>query len=282
MPLPYDPSRKALYKPEDRSSVFGTGPLDTLRLCSEASRLAYLRFDQSQTSGTLLANTLALAGFTDAFQTFVHRPTDGAGYGVMNDDKVALLVFRGTQADHMLDLITNVQFGLSSWNLGPGKVHRGFELTALGLWKQVLPWLQGPAGHRQQLLICGHSLGGAIASLLAVPAQANALVTFGSPRVGDAGFVQGLAGLDSIRVVDCCDLVPLVPPTSLLLPYEHVGTLHYIDLSGTVHLSPSAAFMTQDQQQAELDYAAHCKGFDNVVTRRLADHAPINYIRAFW
>ncbi|WP_347905731.1 lipase family protein [Pseudomonas purpurea] len=282
MTLPYDPGRRALYRPEERPSVFTSPVLNDLQLCTEASRLAYLRFEESTTERTQLADALDLAGFNHKLTHFVDAATDGAGFGVMNNAMgTALLVFRGTQPDHLLDLLTNLQFFHAHWSLGTGQVHRGFKMTAINLWAQVSAWLQGPALSRSRLIICGHSLGAAIATLLAKPASANLLVTLGSPRVGDPDFVASLAGLHSIRIVDCCDLVTSLPPD--FLDYQHVGQLHYVDLNGFVHLSPSEPFMTHDQQQAVQFYEAHYKPQPgNVVTRRLADHAPFNYVRALW
>lgn len=282
MTLPYDPGRRALYRPEERPSLFTSPAVDDLQLCTEASRLAYLRFEQSTTAREKLSDALESAGFNHELAHFIHAPTDGAGFGVMDSATgTALLVFRGTQPDHLLDLLTNLQFFHAHWSMGTGQVHRGFKMTALGLWEQVSTWLEGPASSRSRLIICGHSLGAAIATLLAKPASANLLVTLGSPRVGDPAFVASLAGLHSIRIVDCCDLVTTLPPD--FLDYQHVGQLHYIDLNGFVQLNPSEPFMAQDQQQAAQFYDAHYKHQpENVVTRRLADHSPFNYARAFW
>ncbi len=286
MTLPYDPGRQALYKPEERASIFTSPVVDDLQLCTEASRLAYVRFEQSTAESTRLSDALALAGFSHGLEHFIDVPTDGAGFGVMNaPNGTALLVFRGTQPDHLLDLVTNIQFLLERWDLcsGRGHVHHGFKMTALGLWETVSTWLAGPASSRSRLIICGHSLGAAIATLLAKPANADLLVTLGSPKVGDTTFVASLDDLHSIRIVDCCDLVTTVPPD--FLGYQHTGLLHYIDLNGLVHLTPGQPFMDQDQQLGEQYYNAHYKtppGNGNVMNRRLADHAPFNYVRAFW
>lgn len=78
-----------------------------------------------------------------------------------------------------------------------------------------------------RLTICGHSLGGALATLLALDAAAHArfadlrLYTYASPRVGAPNFVSTFDQLvpNSIRIANRMDLVPKLP-----LPpfYAHV------------------------------------------------------------
>jgi predicted lipase len=83
-------------------------------------------------------------------------------------------------------------------------------------------------GSVQTLRITGHSLGGALATLLAIDVAANGgfasptVYTFGSPRVGDKVFAGTYDSLvaNSWRVANLNDLVPQVPP--LLAGYVHV------------------------------------------------------------
>lgn len=75
--------------------------------------------------------------------------------------------------------------------------------------------------------ICGHSLGGALATLLALDLAANtafahpAVYTYGSPRVGDSLFASTYDQVvtDSYRIANRLDIVPALPPP---LDYEHV------------------------------------------------------------
>ena len=73
--------------------------------------------------------------------------------------------------------------------------------------------------------VTGHSLGGALATLLTldIAAKMPASYTFASPRVGDHIFVGEYKKLikDSYRVANRMDLVTKLP-TVLPLPYEHV------------------------------------------------------------
>lgn len=87
-----------------------------------------------------------------------------------------------------------------------------------------------------KLVVTGHSLGGAIATLFAVDMATNEgannlnLVTFGSPRVGNAVFAdfanQQIKG-NNWRVTYDNDVVTIVPLQ--LIIFKHVGTeVHYI------------------------------------------------------
>lgn len=89
------------------------------------------------------------------------------------------------------------------------------------------------------MTICGHSLGGALATLLALDLAATAadpanpeyaefrnptVYTYGSPRTGDSAFANKFNQevTDSNRIENRLDIVPHLPPP--WLNYEHVNT----------------------------------------------------------
>ena len=84
------------------------------------------------------------------------------------------------------------------------------------------------------MTICGHSLGGALATLLALDVAANtafdnpAVYTYGSPRVGDSLFASTFDQVvkNSYRVANRLDIVPTLPPP---VDYDHV--LNPVDLN---------------------------------------------------
>jgi hypothetical protein len=87
------------------------------------------------------------------------------------------------------------------------------------------------AGGAKAVTVCGHSLGGALATLLTAdvtlntPCKGPVAYTYASPRTGDHLFASGYNACVSAshRVVNRQDLVPQLPPI-LPLPYEHVNT----------------------------------------------------------
>jgi predicted lipase len=97
----------------------------------------------------------------------------------------------------------------------------------------VLATLQYPRSV-SSMTICGHSLGGALATLLALDVAANtafnnpAVYTYGSPRTGDPLFASTFDQVvkNSYRVANRLDIVPTLPPP---VDYDHV--LNPVDLN---------------------------------------------------
>jgi hypothetical protein len=107
-------------------------------------------------------------------------------------------------------------------------VDSGFDSVAQAIYADVKPYLE--TGYKTYLT--GHSLGGAVAVLLAVALSEDGysvqrIITFGQPKVTTAAGVQRLNFLPLTRVVDENDIIPMLPPPSFRNlgkgAYEHVG-----------------------------------------------------------
>jgi pimeloyl-ACP methyl ester carboxylesterase len=147
----------------------------------------------------------------------------------------------------------------------------------------VRPWIARTGPERKTLIVTGHSLGAAMATLTASVLPVDWLVTLGSPRVGDLDFIRTLQAANSVRIVDCCDLVTQVPPPLPIGGYTHVPTCTYLTQDGQAVLDPAQALIDADRSSARRQYLARYSWrLGNVLLRRLADHAPINYARAFF
>ncbi|MGH6800064.1 MAG: lipase family protein [Methylocella sp.] len=91
-------------------------------------------------------------------------------------------------------------------------------------------------GAAASVTVCGHSLGGALATLLALDVGLNTscraptVYTYASPRTGDHIFASSYNAViaASYRIANRQDLVPMLPPI-LPLPYEHVNTLYELN-----------------------------------------------------
>lgn len=91
----------------------------------------------------------------------------------------------------------------------------------------------GAAG---SVTVCGHSLGGALATLLTLDVGLNTscrtpvAYTYASPRTGEHLFAgsYNAAIPSSYRITNRQDLVPKLPPI-LPLPYEHVNTQYELN-----------------------------------------------------
>jgi hypothetical protein len=288
----YDPTLEALLHPE-RRHPFGlcddTGWTEEA-ICAELARLAYFPFKGE--GAERLPAALAKAGFgtlecwdskvptygnwlARARQLLRDRGAQAFG-AVARDGSLAIVAFRGTQPNQPMDLLVDLSFRAVSWS-GAGRVHEGFLKAYQSLGGGIDAWLQSVRPRR--VIVTGHSLGAAMATVMAALRPDARLVTFGSPLVGDADFVRTFEGRDVARYVDCADLVTTVPYE--WLGYAHVGAMRYIDRSGVVHHPPtSAAVVEQDRAEAKRDYLGTFLRLGNAPSRDLADHGPVNYVSA--
>ncbi len=122
-------------------------------------------------------------------------------------------------------------------------VHEGFLEDARAAWSFARPLLR--PGFETRLT--GHSLGGAIAVLLAMKLQVEGqplgrAITFGQPKVTTEEGVARFRDLPLLRVVNHDDPVPLLPweTTSAVLGglYRHLGQEMRLTDRGTFDLFP--------------------------------------------
>src|ERR1700757_2558172 len=106
--MDYDASKDALYHPELRDTIFKSGvPLPPELMCAELSRLAYIRFENSDAEEQRLQAALGSGGLRPAV-TFSTRRSSTQGFAVVSTDgQDAFVVFRGTQADDPTDIGTD-------------------------------------------------------------------------------------------------------------------------------------------------------------------------------
>ena len=141
----------------------------------------------------------------------------GNGGDYKNDYLVAI---RGTAG--VADGLTDANIGLQVSNTGK-IVHAGFNRA----FQDIATHLQDRIPEGSNVHFCGHSLGGALATLAADWAThrkgCNAkLYTFGSPRIGFKPFADRLTGTvgeeNIYRVHRATDIVPMMP----IWPFVHV------------------------------------------------------------
>ena len=120
-----------------------------------------------------------------------------------------ILAVEGTK--EKTDWITNLKFLIRR-----DDCHRGFKNNANRTLAELVVAYEGLNPERK-LVLAGHSLGGATATLIAdllwESGNKNiALVTAGSPRPGGRRLRQRLQGLNHYRYVHGNDIVPGTPP----------------------------------------------------------------------
>lgn len=279
--MDYDPSEAALFRPESRPALPVDAGWSVDARCAELSRLAYVRAESDAGAAAGLRAALAAAGYDEVRLFFVPRDSGRPRFGiyaigVRDGEGRRFVAFRGTQADDRGDLIDDARFLPRPWP-GVGRVHRGFWRACDSLRGPIDDWLgAGPPG---ALVVTGHSLGAAMATLMAGLYPDAELVTFGAPRVGGRAFARHFAGRAVRRYVGCYDFVTNLPPP---IWFRHVAEMHYVDRHGTVHWPPPGLFRRMiDRLLGDLAYLRRYglrRG--HVWFRTGADHAPINYVAA--
>lgn len=276
-PIPYDARRKSLYEPGEADNFFKLGSIENdAALCAEMSRLAYVKDE------ILLDQYLSRSGFQKDLAIGYNNNGTQIFIASRRDDNLTVISFRGTELDDPADLFTDARFILTPWTDNSGKslgqVHEGFA-TALqenDILEQVINKVSSIATSNR-ILITGHSLGAALATLTASRMPSSHLYTFGSSCVGDATFAKAMQSLNHNRYVDCCDLITRLPPEEF--GYVHTGSLLYINRNGQLLQSPGENEIKIDRMKASVWYMVHRSFFPGTVFfRKLADHIPINYL----
>lgn len=188
-----------------------------------------------------------------------------------------VLICRGTEGK-LADIRTDAQCPLINWPLGShSKAHQGFCTQADAVLAD-LQQQQPQAGLERPLWITGHSLGGALAILLAFKLSLKpgnklaGVVTFGQPKVGDAQLTQAITQQllpFYRRYVNQRDIVPKLPP---LPDYRHSGQLYYFDDLDQLQLNPPRWLMLLDQVLCDADQA------EAALRQHLDDHKMKNYV----
>jgi pimeloyl-ACP methyl ester carboxylesterase len=123
-------------------------------------------------------------------------------------------------------------------------VHRGFRNHADRILHDVLPLLAPPTDRRATIHVCGHSLGGAVASILCIKLQKRGyrvirLTTVGEPRTcastQHAERLERQLPRNAIRVEHELDFVTFLPPFG---SKHRAGPKIWLLRDGTMRLVP--------------------------------------------
>jgi len=206
-----------------------TGPVEEMTflrkalLFAEISMIAYN--DESEAT-----RAAELIGFPDV--TFYDH--DGSQAYRFRNDIDCVIACRGTEPNEWNDIQADVNAAAIVAET-VGKVHRGFKREVDDLWPMLETAL---AANEMPLYFCGHSLGGAMATICAgrcqmsyIKSNPKQLFTYGSPRVGCKNYI-GFVKLDYFRFVNNNDIVTRVPPT--WMGYQHSGKEVYFNRDGDI------------------------------------------------
>lgn len=189
---------------------------------ASASKLAYRDSDAVrqvvEEDWGLNMSTFVQAGGTQGF--------------VAQSHSAVLVAFRGTE--ELADWLANMN--ISAETVPYGKVHRGFHDAYMLVAEAVKPLVLEAANQSKSLVFTGHSLGGALAMLLAMDlpdhVDVAGLYTFGQPKTASNKASEAISarhGHAYHRFVNDQDVVARIPPN-----FTHAGTLFHFDYSGTL------------------------------------------------
>ncbi len=146
------------------------------------------------------------------------------------------------------------------------QLHEGFELAAKNIYHAVSPHLKKD----YKISTTGHSLGGAVAVIIAMyldknKYNLNEVITFGQPKVTNITGALKYKHLALTRIVTPKDLVPLVPPfdamdVNNLDIYWHLGReiillpgLEYSEISGLDSMLRASNILSEKLDQNNIE-----------------------------
>ena len=204
------------------------------------------------------------------FTTVEFYDRDGAqAYRFMNKDDI-VIACRGTEPSEFQDIKADLK-AMPVLAETVGRVHRGFKQEVDDLWPMVEEDLIRKANVNKTLWFCGHSLGAAMATIMASRCFHNVelndpieLYTYGSPRVGWKKYCNSL-GVIHHRWRNNNDIVTKVP--LWIMGYRHDGELHYI---------------TSDNKIGKPSFIDWCKGMWAGIKNKRFDSIADHDIQAYY
>ncbi|XP_030473875.2 lipase-like [Syzygium oleosum] len=159
--------------------------------------------------------------------------------GVAQDLNAIVIAFRGTHGNSIQNWVEDLfwkQLDLNYPGMPDAMVHHGFYSAYHNT--TIRPGILNAVERAKELygainiMVTGHSMGGAMASFCALDLKVNCLaqsvqvITFGQPRIGNAVFASYYSQLvpNSFRVTNGHDIVPHLPPYYYYFPqktYHH-------------------------------------------------------------
>lgn len=188
-----------------------------------------------------------------------------------------VVAFRGTEQSRWKDLRTDLMLvpaGLNPERLGGDfkqevQVHSGFLGAYDSVRNRIMTLIKYAVGYQDEenaqniprwhVYVTGHSLGGALATLLALELSSSqmsksglifvTMYNFGSPRVGNRRFadIYNEKVKDSWRIVNHRDIIPTVPR---LMGYCHVEAPVYLKF-GDAQDAPINNDILDDEDQGD-------------------------------
>jgi triacylglycerol lipase len=225
---------RKLYSKDAFASFGPTSAFDlgTAKALAWMSQLAYETDDKDKIKSILGDWRLRFVDLLFAEVKMGIRVASTHGIVAERDD-ATIVAFAGTDPVVLANWISDLETKMTA-----DHVATGFQTAARSILPSLKAALAKPAAAGKKLFITGHSLGGAIAHLIAeriADARASAVeavYTIGCPRVGAKAFADAYnekLGPRTFRLVHGQDIVPSVAPDGLRFNFVHVGRYLHCD-----------------------------------------------------
>lgn len=214
---------------------------EELLIARDAAQLAYRVKDKSDAEYIKYVNDLSNRLNNREFKVFEFEKFYDmdrkitAGCVIETEDHL-YVAFKGTSTSNSEEITNDMKAELVNVHFGPQNdedkymMHQGFYEEYLNSRSSVIPIISRIRDNSPQkkIVFCGHSLGGAMASIAALELalekkEMTTCITFGTPKVFSSRTADEFDKLvDCKRVIDTKDPAGLYP--LMKLGYKHAGT----------------------------------------------------------
>lgn len=206
------------------------------------------------------------------FEHCEYYDRDGAQAYIVGNQHDFVVVCRGTEPNEWNDIKADAN-AVAVLAETAGKVHGGFKQETDDLWPRLELALKE---NEHPLWFCGHSLGGAMATICAgrcklaeIPSNPEGLFTYGSPKVGNKRYINYVQ-IPHYRFVNNNDIVCRVPPG--FMGYRHSGREFYFNALG--QLRKYTAFRRMRDR-----FYGFFLSLGKFQIDHFSDHSMLNYIQ---
>ena len=196
----------------------------------------------------------------------IENKLTGATAFVVKRKSIDVIVFRGTQRK-INDILTDICVVPVPY---AGRLcHGGFVAQHASIWGKIKKHLDP----KKRTLICGHSLGGALAELSAAKLNGKHdninLITFGKPNVFFKGFKKPMSLDNQISCVHGSDMVARIP--RFCYGPSSSQTMLYFGNSDSDYINPSKETRVADRGNLKDRIADHLMEGYNQRLKRFLD-----------